>query len=196
MSLEQRVKALESLVQNLIKVGKVSVIDADACAVRVTFPDRDNVQSAFLKVMVENTLNNKDYWMPEVGEDVLCIFLPNGREAGFVLGGYYVDGVGRPAASADLRVTQFADGGRIEYNRATGAALVKAVSTVVVDAPDSTVTGTLTVQGLLTYQDGISGSGGSNGNSITGDLVVDGISVPNHGHIENDVGGRTSDAVE
>lgn len=200
---ETRLKELEAKVNNMVRTGKVSVIDEAGVRVRVTFPDRENVQTDWLKVMVENTQKNKDYWMPEVGEDVLCIFLPNGLESGFVLGGYYVDGVAPPAASADVRVTKFADGGRFEYNRATGEALVIAQSELKVVTPKAIFTQEVEVRGLLTYKNGIAGTAGSGGNAIAGgikvsggDVVVDGIGVKAHGHIENDAGGRTSDAVQ
>jgi len=200
---ETRLKELEAKVNNMIRTGKVAVIDPKGVRVRVTFPDRENVQTDWLKVMVENTQKNKDYWMPEVGEDVLCIFLPNGLEAGFVLGGYYVDGVAPPAASADMRVTQFADGGRVEYDRASGKALVIAKTEMTVDTPKAIFTQEVEVRGLLTYKNGIAGTAGAGGNAIAGgievnggDVVVDGIGVKAHGHIENDAGGRTSNAVQ
>lgn len=53
---------------------------------------------------------------------------------------------------------------------------IKLVSplTVTVDSPATTVTGTLTVEGLLTYQAGMSGAGGSAQTHITGDIIQTG----------------------
>lgn len=74
---------------------------------------------------------------------------------------------------------------------------------LLVDAPQSVFTGAVTVQGLLTYQAGMSGSGGSGATaSIQGNIVVtsgnvtaDSISLKGHGHIEQGDGNRTSNAV-
>lgn len=60
---------------------------------------------------------------------------------------------------------------------------------IVLDSPLSTSTGAHTIQGLVTWQAGASGTGGSAGNSIAGgmtvtggDVMVDGIGVKAHHH--------------
>lgn len=80
---------------------------------------------------------------------------------------------------------------------AGGAATLKAPS-VKVDSPTSTFTGAVTIQGPLTYQAGMTGSGGggaaaaiSGGVRVTGgDVTADGISLQNHTH-PGDSGGKT-----
>ncbi|MEY5371238.1 phage baseplate assembly protein V, partial [Salmonella enterica subsp. enterica serovar Corvallis] len=64
---------LETLIRQLIRVGVVSDIDEKGVTARVTFDDQDNVTSASLQVIVKNTDENADYWMPDVGEQVLCL---------------------------------------------------------------------------------------------------------------------------
>ncbi|EDV5494040.1 phage baseplate assembly protein V, partial [Salmonella enterica subsp. enterica] len=59
---------LETLIRQLIRVGVVSDIDEKGVTARVTFDDQDNVTSASLQVIVKNTDENADYWMPDVGE--------------------------------------------------------------------------------------------------------------------------------
>lgn len=67
-------------------------------------------------------------------------------------------------------------------------------ATVTVDAPQSTFTGAVTVQGLLTYEAGMNGTGGANisGNvSVSGgDVDADGVSLKTHTH-PGDSGGNT-----
>lgn len=74
---------------------------------------------------------------------------------------------------------------------------------LLVDCPDSTFTGKVTVQGLLTYQAGMAGSGGTGGASatITGNVVVttgevsaDGIGLKGHHH-EDPQGGVVGPAI-
>lgn len=68
----------------------------------------------------------------------------------------------------------------------TGSATLKAAS-VKIDSPTTEITGTLTVQGLITGNSGISSFGGAgvqvNGNvKTTGDVVAGSISVQGHVH--------------
>ncbi|MEY8688432.1 MAG: hypothetical protein AB9M53_00950 [Leptothrix sp. (in: b-proteobacteria)] len=80
---------------------------------------------------------------------------------------------------------------------AGGAATVHA-STVTIDAPSTTCTGSLTVAGLLTYGGGLSGSGGS-GATMSGNLTIsggnvtaDGIGLKTHHHSGVQTGGGTT----
>ena len=76
----------------------------------------------------------------------------------------------------------------------SGDTVVKA-PTVLVDSPESTFTGNVTVQKRLTYQGGMAGSNNQGGPTATidggmditnGDVVVDGIAVKGHHHDEHD----------
>lgn len=53
------------------------------------FEDCDESVSYDLSVVVKHTFKSKSYWLPDVGETVLCMFLPNGEETGFILGSVY-----------------------------------------------------------------------------------------------------------
>lgn len=67
---------------------------------------------------------------------------------------------------------------------ADGKATVKAPE-VLVDSPDSTFTGKVTVAGLFTYQSGLAGTGAANISgaiAATGDVTAAGVSVENHVH--------------
>lgn len=110
-------KALSSKVNNLFRIGTVTSLKPDCALARVVFEDRDNMESADLPVIVRNTLSNKDYWMPDVGEKVLCLFLPLGLEQGFIIGSYYVQGNIPAANDGNKRAVEFEDGTRVEYDR-------------------------------------------------------------------------------
>lgn len=115
--LERRVRQLESILDNLVKVGVVSSTNDDAGTARVTFEDQDDVVSYDLPVMVRQSLKNKDYGMPDVGEQVICVFMPTGVEAGYVLGSFYSRDVTPPVATKDKRHLTFSDGTVLEYDR-------------------------------------------------------------------------------
>lgn len=117
LNAESRIKALEDKMDNILRVGIVSSIDPVAGTARVAFKDRSNLLSYDLPVLVRNTVENKDYWMPDIDEQVLCVFLPIGLEAGFVIGGFYSKNVKPPASTENKQAIEFKDGTRIEYDR-------------------------------------------------------------------------------
>jgi phage baseplate assembly protein V len=87
--------------------------------VRVQFPDRDNLISWWLPVMVKKIQDDKDFWQPDLGEQV-CVQMDEYDENGIVLGSVpsLVDFAPAGLTPAD-RYTQVADGTVIHYNRTT-----------------------------------------------------------------------------
>ena len=73
------------------RVGIVSSADPAKCTAKVYFEELDDSVSYDLKVLVRNTTGAKDFWIPNVGEAVVCLFLDNGIETGFILGSFYND---------------------------------------------------------------------------------------------------------
>lgn len=102
---------------NIIRIGEVSSIDPAKGTARVAFDDEDSMVSYDLPVIQHNTLENHDYWMPDIGEDVLCVFLPTGSEDGFILGSFYADEIRPPASTENIRMVEFADGTKVSYDR-------------------------------------------------------------------------------
>lgn len=109
---------IRAFLMNIIRVGEVTKTVPSKHMVRVAFPEDDDV-SHELPVICPNTKDNSDFHMPDVGEDVLCVFLPGGIEDGFVLGSFYAPEVARPTANQDERKIRFKDGTTVTYNRAT-----------------------------------------------------------------------------
>lgn len=100
--------------ENMVKVGKVSSVNATAKTARVIFPDLDNMVSGELSVLQHpragvaikedgehsHAVTNEacscagthvhkatvTSWMPNVGETVLCIFPAIPDSDGYVLG--------------------------------------------------------------------------------------------------------------
>lgn len=165
--------------------GTVSQIDEQNVRVRVRLPTCDNLRTAWLPVLQRNTQNNKDYGLPDVGEQVSLLLDADGDD-GVVLGAVYSE-VDRPAvANRDKRRVDFADGTVVEYDRKnhamaiggeiqtltlttqatvliqTQTARVIARDILTLDSPEAIATGNFTVQKRLTYQGGLSGRGGAN----------------------------------
>jgi phage baseplate assembly protein V len=103
------------LMRKWIDVGTVSSIYPERCTARVFFEDK-NMVSKELPIVVRGAQDNKDYWMPAIGEQVLCLFLPNGNGEGFILGAIYNDEDLPPVQNEKKRHIQFEDGAFFEYD--------------------------------------------------------------------------------
>ena len=103
----------------IVKIGEVTDQDPKLCRVRATFDDEDGKTSYWLPVLQRKTLEDKDYSLPDIGEDVLCLFFNEAEEAGFVLGSFYAGEIDVPGQSVDIRTVKFKDGSEFCYNRQT-----------------------------------------------------------------------------
>ncbi|HCE6987353.1 TPA: phage baseplate assembly protein V [Pseudomonas aeruginosa] len=185
---------------------------------RVRFDDVDGLVTAWLPVLHPKTFADQVVWTLDAGEHVGCI-LDEFMEDGCILGAIYSDADAPPVSSPDKFRLQFKDGGSVEYDRSSGAmnivckgvanltadgdVTVKAPS-VTLDTPQTTCTGKLTVEGLLSYNGGMVGKGGSGGAAASisgtvevtgGDVKADEISLKQHRHKEQGDGSPTSAAM-
>jgi phage baseplate assembly protein V len=117
LDLERQIQDLNSRLSNIIRIGTVTSVKPEKQTARVVFSDRDETESYDLFVMVKNSKENKDDHMPDIDEEVLCLFLPIGIETGFVIGAYYSDENTPPASTNDKRITKYKDGTTISYDR-------------------------------------------------------------------------------
>ena len=101
----------------MFRVGLVKTQDVTNCRVRVSFPDRDQMTSWWLPVVVPKTEADKAYWLPDVGEQVVCM-MDEHDEDGAVLGAIYSTADTTPVQSADKVHWSFKDGTSLEYDRA------------------------------------------------------------------------------
>lgn len=114
------------------KIGEVSSIDPARCTARVIFDDENSMVSYDLPIMQRNSYGNCDYQMPDIGEDVLCLFRSDGFEDGVIIGSFYSGEVTPPESNADRRTVVFKDGTRICYDRAAHTLTVTIAGTVIV----------------------------------------------------------------
>ncbi len=184
-----RLEALEAKLNQMIRVCTVVSVQDAAGTVRVTLPDAGNMVSQPLPVLVRTVQDNKDYGMPDVGEQVLCVFLPLGLEQGFALGAFYQNVDKPPVTDRNKRHLAFKDGTYFEYDRsahkltvavqgdiditaagdmtvkADGLMLLEAATQLKLKAPAIAIEGDITSTGT---------GGGSGTNSISGSVAVDG----------------------
>ena len=195
----------------MVRAGTVAAVDHASPRCRVT---SGGLTTDWLPWFAQRAGNIRTWSPPSVGEQ--CVVLSPGGDtaAGFVLVGLYSTAQAAPEATGDAQSTTYPDGAVIRYDHAAhalsatlpdgGTADITAPAGVTVhsdaitlDAPQTTTTGALTVQGLLIFQAGMAGSGGSGATAvITGgitaseDVTAGGISLMGHTH-PGDSGGTT-----
>lgn len=156
------------------RVGIVTLQDPSNCRVRVVFPDRDQLQTWWLPVVVAKTQNDKAYYLPDVGEQVVCL-MDDHNEDGAVLGAIYSTQDMPPGGiSADKIHWSARDGAVFEYDRAQHAftLALPAAATLSVSAAnghiqiDAAGNISITTNGIIQL-----GNGASRGVARLGDTV-------------------------
>lgn len=191
---------------NLVRLGRIAAVDHDAARCRV---QTGGNLTGWLPWLAQRAGTTRTWCPPTVGEQVI-ILSPSGEPAGgIVLTGLYSELVEAPSTDSVEHVTDYPDGARITYNHATGhlhasgvnTATLQAAVKVTLDCPHTHCTGKLTVDDLLTYGNGIAGNGGSNGNTISGNLThtagnlsSNGIVLHSHTHTGVQSGGSNTGA--
>lgn len=179
------INELREILMNIVRVGEVVSINPAEATAKVRFADADKIVSYDMAVCVSRSLHDMSYDMPDVGQQVLCLFLPNGLEEGFIIRTFYSEADTPPISDPDKHYRKFKDGTVLYYDRAAhvlradvkgsvnisatetitaeavGDVTVKSASKVTIDAPETIVTQKLTVEGLLEYKAGMKGSGTS-----------------------------------
>lgn len=116
-----KIGELFSALTQMVRVGTVSSVNEKNGTVRVLFGDADAngkpLISDELPVLTRKSLRDKSYWMPDVNEHVLCLFLPFGLRQGFVLGAFYSQADAVPVADKDVMHVIFDDGSWFSYHR-------------------------------------------------------------------------------
>lgn len=115
----------------VLKLGTVVEVMPSALKATVVFDDDDSVLSKPLPIVLLNSLKNKDFVLPDPGEDVLCLFGTSGLEDGYILGTIYAGDVTPPAESKDIRMVKFADGSEFSFDRSGSVLDIKIGSSVI-----------------------------------------------------------------
>lgn len=103
---------------------KIIVTERDPKKMRVrgTVPDEDNVKTNWIDVLSKSSSSNKNFEMPDEGDEIWVGFDAKGEE-GFVMGSRYND-KDTPPGDSNEQVVSSGPWGRIEMNKSTGACSV------------------------------------------------------------------------
>lgn len=125
---------------------------------------------------------NKDYWLPDVGEQVEVLLDANGED-GVILGAVYSDVDKPPFSDKNVRGTKYADGAEFSYNRATHTLTVKGgIERVVIEVAVGITLKGKTID-LTADTTTVNGNLEINGNAhSTGSMLSDGQNSNHHSH--------------
>lgn len=159
-----------------LEYGEVSAVDYQGCRIRVRLDDRDGVQSYWLNVPQRNTQGTQRRpLLPELGEQVAVLLDADGV-GGVCLGGIYSTAEPPPVADEDTDFVRFRDGTTVSYDTAAGALAVVCVGAVAIEAaqsvlvkapavtldtPQTTLAGSLQVDGDIHADGSIMDAGGN-----------------------------------
>jgi len=139
---------IKYILENLIKIGKVSSVNEKECSARVVF--ENDMVSYDLPIIQHNTVKNKDYILPDVGEQVVCLFLPNSLHNGFIVGSIYSLKDKPAIKDKNIRNIKFNDGTEIEYDRKNHILKVDCKGEIIIQsASEITIKGNIILNGNL-----------------------------------------------
>lgn len=214
--------ANESTRQFLNGIRKGSVESVSGAMCRVVSGD---LHTDWIQWFVPFAGETIEWLAPSIGEGVMLL-CPSGDPAQAVaLRGFYSEDFTPPSLSLDTHTRRYRDGAIVEYDFAahslkatlpegatvlidapgsvtvrTKAATVQS-DTMLIDAKETTVTGSMLVKGAFEFQSGMTGSAGASGGStmkingaadFTGEVTSQGISLPTHTHREQGDGNLVS----
>lgn len=190
---------VQDVLAQTIRVGFVTARQPEKMRVQVELRDTvtQPLSSAWLPVLCPRASGDLAYDLPDVGDQVLCLFLGYGLEQGFVLGAMYGKAA-PPVSSGDIWQRRFQDGTVLEYDRAAhkltaqvrGDVAVTSTGSVQVDVTGAAGVSSTTGLTLSAPAMQLGGAGGGTTQAAMrgtfrltgGDIIVEGISFLHHVH--------------
>lgn len=182
---------VQDVLAQTIRVGFVTARQPEKMRVQVELRDTvtQPLSSAWLPVLCPRASGDLVYDLPDVGDQVLCLFLPYGLEQGFVVGAMYGK-ASPPVASGDKWHRRFQDGTVLEYDRAAHKLTAQVQGDVAVKATGDVSVSSAASLTLMAPAMQLGGTGGGTTQAAMqgtfrlehGDIIVGGVSFLHHVH--------------
>ncbi|WP_316347613.1 phage baseplate assembly protein V [Desulfuromonas acetoxidans] len=152
-----RVAEIERRLANVLRVGTIKQLDDAAARVTVTI---GNITTTWLPWLTRRAGEDRSWWAPEPGEQVMVLSPGGDLAQGVVLPSIYQSSYPAPATTRDKCRIEFKDGGFAEYDRNSGKLIVSAEGLVqiigkgtveVIGKDGGTVKGSVQGDCLCTY---------------------------------------------
>lgn len=193
----------------VMRVGFVNARMPEKMRVKVTLKDMPGgaLVTDWLPVLTPRASQDMQYDLPDIGDQVLCFFLPYGHEQGFVAGAMYGKQT-PPVQNGEKWHRTFKDGTYLEYDRANhkltanvkGDVEIVATGKMTASTQGPTAIASENHISLSAPSMNLGGSGGGataaamqgNFQLTQGDMVAETISLRNHVHTCPACGSPTS----
>ena len=125
---------IERIARGMVRKGTVCSTNPADMTVRVRYDEKDGTESPELSVLCQGAGGNKHYWLPDVGDQVLCIFEANDKNfsSGWVLGTFFTKGHPPQVSSQEIRRLDFCDGSFVEFDRASGNLTIECTGNITI----------------------------------------------------------------
>lgn len=144
----------------MVRIGKVSQINKEKQTVQVLFEDLDKATSNDLPIIYPHTLKNRVVKLPDIKEEVVCIFLEGGSD-GFCIGSYANESM----TPGTLERFEFKDGTVLEYDTEAHHLLADIKGTATLKGENIILNGATTLEGNVTLKGIV---------TLDGDIVIKG----------------------
>lgn len=128
--LDRRITRLETNRGCSLRFGDVVAVNEQDGTARVVLPDGNGMVSLPLRVITARTHRDKFICLPDIGEQVACLFSGQGLEQGVILGSCYSSRDTTPNRPAAEVFALFADGTNLSYDRDRHCLVVDCVGDV------------------------------------------------------------------
>ncbi len=189
---------IERMLSNLITFAKVIAVDESKGKLKA---QAGEITSAWLGIATMRAGEDRHWWLPEVGEQVVIVAPSGDLNQGVVVGSLYCDAYPAPSNHQSRHCIRYKNGTTIEYDRETDTLTTHCVGHIVTNAKTITIQATthhqgdISIDGNVTINGNLSTSGNA---SVAGQLSasggllgVGGLSFEQHTHTDSR-GGSTS----
>lgn len=126
-----------------IEFGEITTINPIKSTAKVKLPELDGKTTGDLLVLVPLSNGDKDFKVFVPGTMVVCLFMENTLERGFILGTFFSDKFKTPeGATKDKRIMEYPGGARIEIDKSTGLLNLDIIKTLNINVPTINVNST------------------------------------------------------
>lgn len=133
--------------ESFIKIGTISSINPKNCSATVVFEEQDNFVSQEIPYSQRHTKSVKFYSNPTVGENAICLFVPEGLEDGYIIGSFYNDVDMPDESDENIYSITFPNGAKIKYDLSSNSLIIESVNLVDIKAKEVKIEGNLSISG-------------------------------------------------
>lgn len=134
MSQQYRTQDLERRLSQLLVIGSVEEADYPAARCRVR---AGGVLTDWIKWFTTRAGKDRDWWAPDIGEQVMVLSPGGDMTQGVALPAIYQNAYPAPGDRPTQRITEYADGTRAEYDRESSVMTIDCVGDIVVKNANS-----------------------------------------------------------